>query len=500
MKFASTVLISALALIASTTVTEAAAGSAMGAVKALKIAQGQPGGRHYEMMEKRKHAGKGSLKSRKSHRHKPYKCKHGAVKIDDMEYPCNKIDMWSYVSREDLGCVNDYAGLYVSDIWGWTDPEQGRDYAIITCVDGTSYVDVTEPWAPDVVAFTPTTTDLPEYSTGKPKEIWHDVKTFGNYAFIGSEEDDHGIQVVDLTKLRQLRGRAILNPETVYTGVGASHNVVINEDSARLYPVGARQGGTEDLCAGGLHAVDISEPTNPKFLGCAAEDGYTHDAQCVVYDGPDARYQGAEICFAFNEDTFTIWDVTDAANPIVLSRVLGVPAHRVPAEDPLEFYDRSTPAWYTHQGWASPDLTFLLADDELDEEMLDPRLEEPVSPNGATTYAWDITDLECPKMISTFTNGIPSIDHNQYIMETRSGLKSFQANYLSGLRVLDAKKVGRKDQLKLREEAFFDIAPDVNTVAYGGAWSVYPYFTDDKLVVSSIEDGLFVLSYKRKSQ
>ena len=41
---------------------------------------------------------------------------------------------------------------------------------------------------------------------------------------------------------------------------------------------------------GGLHAVDVSNPLNPTFAGCFAEDGYTHDAQCVIYNGPDARY------------------------------------------------------------------------------------------------------------------------------------------------------------------------------------------------------------------
>ena len=50
---------------------------------------------------------------------------------------------------------------------------------------------------------------------------------------------------------------------------------------------------------------------NPTFAGCFDDDGYTHDVQCVVYSGPDADYTGAEICFASNEDTVTIVDVTD---------------------------------------------------------------------------------------------------------------------------------------------------------------------------------------------
>ena len=34
---------------------------------------------------------------------------------------------------------------------------------------------------------------------------------------------------------------------------------------------------------GGLHMVDVSEPLKPKFVGCFDGDGYTHDAQCILY-------------------------------------------------------------------------------------------------------------------------------------------------------------------------------------------------------------------------
>jgi hypothetical protein len=67
--------------------------------------------------------------------------------------------------------------------------------------------------------------------------------------------------------------------------------------------------------------LDVSaDPLNPEFIGCAGEDGYTHDAECVTYSGPDTAYTGNEICFLYNENTLTITDVTDKANPTMLSR------------------------------------------------------------------------------------------------------------------------------------------------------------------------------------
>lgn len=47
--------------------------------------------------------------------------------------------------------------------------------------------------------------------------------------------------------------------------------------------------------------IDIRKPQVPTFSGCYGDDGYVHDAQCVVYDGPDTKYQNKEICFCYNE-------------------------------------------------------------------------------------------------------------------------------------------------------------------------------------------------------
>lgn len=29
-------------------------------------------------------------------------------------------------------------------------------------------------------------------------------------------------------------------------------------------------------------------------------------AQCVIYRGPDEKYQGVDICYGYNEDTLTM--------------------------------------------------------------------------------------------------------------------------------------------------------------------------------------------------
>lgn len=59
-------------------------------------------------------------------------------------------------------------------------------------------------------------------------------------------------------------------------------------------------------CRSGLIFIDLKDPSNPSSPGCAPGDGYVHDAQCLVYRGPDEKYNGRDICYGYNEDTLTM--------------------------------------------------------------------------------------------------------------------------------------------------------------------------------------------------
>ena len=195
------------------------------------------------------------------------------------------------------------------------------------------------------------------------------------------------MQVYDLTKLRDLKvnqGQVkILKEDTHYGEFGSSHNIVLNEETGFVYSVGSR------TCTSGLHVVDVRDPMNPKFGGCFGDDGYTHDAQCVTYSGPDLYYKGHEICFNYNENTLTIVDVEDKGSMKMLSRVE---------------YDKN---YYTHQGWLTEDQTYLLMDDELDELY---------GPQPRTrTLIWNVEDLDEPKLTGDFYSERTASDHNQYI-------------------------------------------------------------------------------------
>lgn len=182
----------------------------------------------------------------------------------------------------------------------------------------------------------------------------------------------------------------------LYTGFGASHNIVAHAATNMIYAVGGRSGANarNTTCAGGLFAVDVSNPAKPFSPGCIPQDGYVHDAQCVIYKGPSKKYNGREICYSYNEDTLSILDVTDKKNPVVISRTPYVGNA------------------YSHQGWLIDDSnTYLLLDDELDEM-------DKVGPaaNGhTTTYIFNVANLEAPINTGLFQSPAKSIDHNQYV-------------------------------------------------------------------------------------
>ena len=355
------------------------------------------------------------------------------------QYPCRNIDLLSFMPLNKMGGGNG------NDIWGWTDPQDGKEYALMGRTSGTSFVDISDPERPVYIGNLPTQTG---------DSIWRDIKVYNNHAFIVSEAINHGMQVFDLTQLRNVnRTPKTFRPTAHFDGFGSAHNIVINEDSGYAYGVGTTS------CSGGLFMVNIQNPTNPTYEGCYSEDGYTHDAQCVIYHGPDKEHQGKELCFNANENTVTIVDVSNKNNPTQISRTS---------------YSGSE---YTHQGWLTEDHHYFLLDDEADEGK---------NNHNTRTYVWDVSDIEEPSMIGIYSSANRAIDHNQYI----KGNYTYEANYRAGLRILELTNVSSGS---LNEVAFFDIYPSSNSANFNGAWSNYPYFESGVVIVSGIEQGLYVL-------
>ncbi|HWP38130.1 MAG TPA: choice-of-anchor B family protein [Gemmatimonadales bacterium] len=387
------------------------------------------------------------------------KCETGRIEA----FACERVDLQSFLP---VSAIGGKRGIMLNDIWGWTDPETGREYALVGRMDGTAFVDVTDPANPVYVG------ELPLHAGAQPN-LWRDIKTYKDHAFIVADgAGPHGMQVFDLTQLRSVRTPPVTFSETAhYDRIASAHNIVINEDAGFAFPVGNSMGG--ETCGGALHMIDIRDPRRPTFAGCYADPstgmqrtGYTHDAQCVTYKGPDARYHGREICFNSSETAVGIADVTDKKNP----RPIAVASYPNTA--------------YAHQGWLSEDHRYFFLDDEGDE------LAGTVP--RTRTIIWDMSNLEEPTLLKEFLGTTAATDHNLYVR----GKYMYQSNYVSGLRVIDI-----SDPANPRETAYFDTVPTGDNVpGFAGSWSNYPYFKSGTIVLTSMREGLFVVKHRPQEQ
>ncbi len=373
-------------------------------------------------------------------------------------FPCDRVDLAAHVPIRDLSPGRTPAGLAddwaVNDIWGWTDPQTGVEYALVGRHDGLAIVDLSTPTEPRPIAF-----------MGSPTShtIWRDMKVYAGHAYVVAEITGHGVQVLDLTRLRGLTKFTELGADARYREVSAVHNIAINEETGFAYAVGSNSGG--DTCGGGLHMIDLSDPKNPSFAGCYAAEGtgfrgtgYTHDVQCVVYRGPDGEHAGREICIGSNETAVVVSDVTDKANPVTVSTAT--------------YADHG----YIHQGWLSEDHRYFYQNDELDE------LNNRVS--RTRLLVWNVTDLDDPVLVKEHRGPSEAVDHNLYVHE---GL-IYHSNYTFGVRILDI-----SDPANPMERGYFDTVPDRDDQTFGGSWSTYPWFESGIFAASSWDEGLFVL-------
>ena len=348
------------------------------------------------------------------------------------EYPCNGYDLQVFIPCTDFGADN------ANDSWGWTDPDDGTEYALVGLDNGTAFLDISDPINPIYLGKLPTHTS---------SSLWRDVKVYNNYAFVVSEANGHGMQIFDLTRLRD-----VANPPETFTedahygGFGGAHNIVINEETGYAYGVGADY-------SGGAHFVNIQDPLNPIGEGGYSGSGYTHDAQVVVYDGPDSDHTGKEIYIGSNEDKVVIVDVTDKTNPVLISAVT---------------YTNDA---YTHQGWFTEDLNYFILGDEIDELNF-----------GFNTrnIVFDFTDLDNPQLSFEYSGPTSATDHNGYV----DGDKFYLANYKAGMRVIDISDIANGN---MTETGYFDIFIYGNSAGYDGAWNVYPYFESGNIIISSLK-------------
>ena len=356
-------------------------------------------------------------------------------------YPCNDYDLMAHLP------LSTFEATEGNDSWGWTDSTTGKEYALMATNTNVSFVDITEPNNPIYLG------NLP---TAASNSSWRDVKVAEDYAYIVADNaGNHGMQVFDLTRLRNVANP----PETFttdahFTDFGEAHNIIVDQANAYAYIVGTDKNAQYQ---GDTIIVDIENPLAPEQVQTLS--GYSHDAQVVVYDGPDSDHRGKQIFIGSNETEIAIIDVTNKINPVIISQV------------------NYSNVGYTHQGWLTENMQYFILGDELDELNFG---------NNTKTIVFDFSDLDNPTFHFNYFGPTLSIDHNGYV----KGNTFYLASYTAGVRMIDISNI---ENNTMTEVGFFDTYPENNGANWNGAWNVYPFFSSGNIIVSDIDGGLFVI-------
>lgn len=375
-------------------------------------------------------------------------------------HPCRNVDVLGHVT---LSQLSSRPGT-MSNLWGFVDRNDNREYAVVGVSNGTVVVDVTDPQAPREVGTVPANTSL-----------WREVKVlqffdaaanrYRAYAYL-STEAVQGMQVIDLSGLPASVALAntvneFQTSHTLYiANVDYATNEALPGRAPFLYIAGSNRNG------GSFLIFSLANPAAPQLVTQAPQGtGYMHDSTSLYLTDNrtaqcDQGHNPCEVLVDFNESTVDLWDVTNKSSPVRLSAT-GYPSAR-----------------YTHSGWATADQRAIVVHDELDELR--------IAGQNTQIYTLEIDDLRTPNMVTSFVGTGTTTDHNGYT----KGDRYYVSHYRRGLVVFD-----HSNPRALREVGNLDtfLAPAADSAGTDGAWGVYPFLPSGNILISDIDNGLFVL-------
>jgi len=213
----------------------------------------------------------------------------------------------------------------------------------------------------------------------------------------------------------------------------SAHNLYIADGFA--YVVGTSQGG--------IHILDLSNPTNPVQVGYYGASGYVHD----VYVWNDTAYVSSA-------NTYDLVNLTNKSNPQLISQ------------------SAALPGIYAHSGWLTEDKRYFIACEEF---------------NVRDITIWDLQDRSSWDIIEQgwqMTGSSPV--HNVFVL----GNYAHISYYTSGYVVLDISEPSSP-----QFAGQYDTYPQNNGANYDGAWGCYPYLPSGNVLVSDMSTGLYILKF-----
>ena len=274
-----------------------------------------------------------------------------------------------------------------------------------------------------------------------PNSTWRDPFYHNGYAYCVTEGGG-GMLIVDMGPLPGSQNL----PRTLYTGstfpFSSAHNMFIDEANDRAYIFGTNT-------VEGAIILDISNPMSPVELGIW-NDHYIHDG----FVRGDTLWAG---CL---EDGVFVVNVANASSPVVLA-------------------NWDTPSEFAHNVWPSDDNMYCYTTDE-------------VTSGFVTAYGMSNLQnvVETDKARHPLSEGV--IPHNTHFYNDYL----VTSHYRDGVTVHDV-----SDPSNMVLTGYYDSSP-LSGNGFNGAWGAWPYLPSGNLLVSDIEEGLFILgvNYQRAAR
>ena len=142
-----------------------------------------------------------------------------------------------------------------NDCWGYTDAN-GNEYAILGSRSRVSFIDITTPTAPSLVAdFTGTFPGI-----AGANSVWRDFKTYDRYAYGVADQGSEGLMVFDMSDIHNGNVTKVNQLNNVFI---RAHNIFIDVPEGKLYAIGPTASTTIAI---DIVVYDIKEdPSNPCF-------------------------------------------------------------------------------------------------------------------------------------------------------------------------------------------------------------------------------------------
>ena len=325
-------------------------------------------------------------------------------------------------------------GTKFNETWGFL--HNGIEYGVIGSTEGTHIFELTNDDRLNPVAFV-------RGNFSSPQVVHRDYHDYKGYLYAVCDEGNSSLQIIDLSYL----------PDSVHVVVndsvnfGRVHNIFIDSSSALLYAcIFTPNMGNPTFSYTSIKVFSLADPLNPvEVFGGFQDIAEVHDAHVVN----DTAYLNCGF------DGLRIYNFANPSNPVLLGS--------------LQIYQDQG---YNHSGWLSPNRkTYYFVDET----------------GGKRLKKVDVSDVSNPTITALFGSNFlnNSIAHN--VMANANLI--FVSYYNEGLRIFDTRFQPP------REIAYYDTYPTQDSYKMNGAWGVYSLLPSKRILVSDIQNGLFLFHF-----